>query len=113
MKRCPKCGARNADEAVTCSLCNWRMGEVVDVAGTFEPRLWQKGAQRDRGEIAREARGERPTTHLSPDQPLEPPPRAPQQLQQDLADLNTERHFLVPPIGDPMKLDLQTSSFVF
>ncbi|MBI3725885.1 FHA domain-containing protein [bacterium] len=106
MKRCPKCGARNADESVTCNLCNWRMNEVVDVAGTFEPRLWKEGKQRNRGEINRAPQNFYPGSASAGAQTPTPAPASD-------ADLNTERHFLVPPLGDPIKLDIAKTSFVF
>src|SRR5579871_1241303 len=110
MRRCPKCGARNADESITCSLCNWRMNEVVDVAGTHEPRLWKEGRQTSRAPVGPAGiKGQ--TRAFYPQVPGAPQAQPP--APDPDGDLNTERHFLVPPLGDPIKLDTAKTSFVF
>ncbi|MBI3724636.1 FHA domain-containing protein [bacterium] len=79
MKRCPKCSARNDPAAVVCSLCNASLGAAAE---TYEPRLWQEGKQRFRGEGI----GSKEET---------PAPAG-----------TGERHFLVAPLGEPIRLDL-------
>lgn len=112
MRKCNKCGARNDDEAKVCSLCgqSMAMAPPVDTAMTFEPRLMVGGKQRNRGEMARESRHEEQSG-----EPAGEKPEARRETRKPEAhdDASTERHFLVSPLGEPVKLDTKHNCYVF
>lgn len=91
MRKCPRCGARNDDEAPVCSLCGNTLAaarsEGARSAGKggppasgplIEPRLWQAGKPR----------------------------RAAPKKATD------ERHYLVPPFGEVLRLEVGSDPLV-
>jgi pSer/pThr/pTyr-binding forkhead associated (FHA) protein len=105
MRKCRKCGARNDDEAVTCSLCNERLAAGATDEASYEPRMWKDGKQRSR---APGADSSEPGTgrYAMPDQAAmaKGPP----------ADgANTVRHFLLAALGAATPLDTARGSLTF
>jgi hypothetical protein len=97
MKKCTHCGYKNSNEADSCNLCSNRLPKdptperptagAVANEPFHEPRKWAGSG----GPPARIQRG--PAAEGS----AAPGPRA---------DVNTERHYLVPPTGDVVRLEL-------
>lgn len=104
-KKCPKCSANNDGAALTCNLCGQKLpagpSKTTLEAFELEPRQWQGGTQRRRGD-----RGDETPAPSAPaaGAPTPAPPPAP---------VSGSGHFLCPPVGSPMRLDPTTSSFVF
>jgi hypothetical protein len=97
-KKCPKCGAGNETEAVACSLCGQTLGRMTAEAFELEPRQWMGSSQRRRGEKTEDRAVARPESAAPAAEPGGP---------------TGDGHFLLPPVGPPLKLEPSVSTFVF
>jgi predicted component of type VI protein secretion system len=84
MPKCIQCGYNNDASAPSCSLCGAKLsaartGERKADSGIQEPRLWQSGRPRALAERTTAAR--------------------------EQSRIDVERHFIVPPVGEPLKLE--------
>lgn len=121
MRKCAKCGARNDEQAIVCSLCNERLG-VAHQATSYEPRLWEKGRQTFRGKAPSDPNATRDEPRPDSALPLGKPlsghhdaAHAAEIVEEDRkkGDVNTTRHFLVPQLGEPMLLDATKAALSF
>jgi pSer/pThr/pTyr-binding forkhead associated (FHA) protein len=107
MRKCGKCGARNDEAALICSLCSERLG-VATQADSYEPRLMVGGRQTFRGKTGGDPNATRD----------EPPPALGRTIdkssgQHRLPNLAGPKHYLLPPVGEPVLLDISKGSIVF
>jgi pSer/pThr/pTyr-binding forkhead associated (FHA) protein len=109
MKRCPKCSARNDDSAQTCTLCNTRLPGANSEAFELEPRKWDGTKQRRRGEGMGTGSNDAEAAAI----PAAPSPPSGNPSPLEPRTSNEVRHFLVPPVGEPVRINPSARSVVF
>lgn len=118
MKKCTHCGYKNKDTEDACNLCHGKLPKDPTPEGKeafHEPRSWTGsasgapparigGIERGKRDFGLGTGGEGPAAAPAPAAPAAP--AAPR------VDLATERHYLVPPQGEVVRLEVHKTAAI-